>query len=114
MAFALVAVGGALGALARYGCLLLFPTHAMVTILLVNGIGSLSIGFLYQANVTPVWLFVGVGFCGALTTFSTFSLDTVKLLQSGQWVSALALVLGMNAVCVLACLSGLLLRRLIG
>ena len=32
MAFALVAVGGALGALARYGCLLLFPTHAMVTI----------------------------------------------------------------------------------
>jgi len=65
-----------------------------VSDLLVNLIGSLILGFL--AGPMPrrpgVLLLLGIGFCGCLTTFSSWMLDVVKLLQSGQPVFGLLLI----------------------
>ena len=65
-----------------------------VSDLLVNLIGSLILGFL--AGPMPrrpsVLLLFGIGFCGCLTTFSSWMLDVVKLLQAGQPVFGLLLI----------------------
>ena len=65
-----------------------------VSDLLVNLIGSLLLGFL--AGPMPrrpsVLLLLGIGFCGCLTTFSSWMLDVVKLLQAGQPVFGLLLI----------------------
>lgn len=65
-----------------------------VSDLLVNLIGSLILGFL--AGPMPrrpsLLLLLGIGFCGCLTTFSSWMLDVVKLLQSGQPVFGLLLI----------------------
>jgi CrcB protein len=62
--------------------------------LTVNILGSLMLGVLYGLLekelivVNPAKSLIGIGFLGALTTFSTFSLDTLLLLQQGQWLKA--------------------------
>ena len=65
-----------------------------VSNLLVNLIGSLVLGFL--AGPMPrrpsLLLLLGIGFCGCLTTFSSWMLDVVKLLQAGQPVFGLLLI----------------------
>ena len=65
-----------------------------VSDLLVNLIGSLILGFL--AGPMPrrpsLLLLLGIGFCGCLTTFSSWMLDVVKLLQAGQPVLGLLLI----------------------
>jgi CrcB protein len=108
----LVLVGGAIGAPLRYLTdLFVQARHDSVLpwgTLSVNAIGSLLLGFL-AVGVTdagaPEWLLTlgGVGFCGALTTFSTFGFETVRLAEEGAWLEALAnvglsLVVGMGAV----------------
>ncbi|SDK33471.1 CrcB protein [Nocardioides sp. YR527] len=103
----LVLLGGAIGAPARYLTDLYvrertgadFPWGTMV----VNAVGSLVLGLLAGAaasGVLPGWVLtlVGTGFCGALTTFSTFSYETVRLAENGQWRSAALNVLGSLAV----------------
>jgi CrcB protein len=110
---ALVLVGGAIGAPLRYLTdLLVQSRHDSVLpwgTLSVNVVGSLLLGVLAGAvsvSGAPAWLLTlgGTGFCGALTTFSTFGFETVRLLEDGSWVEALAnvtlgLVLGL-AACV--------------
>ena len=65
-----------------------------VSDLLVNLVGSLILGFL--AGPMPrrpsLLLLLGIGFCGCLTTFSSWMLDVVKLLQAGQPVFGLLLI----------------------
>jgi fluoride exporter len=82
----LVAAGGALGALARFGVSTWlprvdFPWHT----LLVNILGSFVLGFLFleQGMEHPTRLFVAVGFIGAFTTMSTYSVETVELWREG-------------------------------
>ena len=97
----LIALGGALGALARFYLSGLLPTYKdfPVGTLLVNSIASFILGYLYGLlfwgiNVTPEWrLFLGTGFCGALSTFSTFSYETFSLLREGEYVLAVLNVL---------------------
>jgi CrcB protein len=98
-AFLLVAIGGALGALARYGTGVLvvrfwrepFPLATWI----VNLAGCFLIGMLASVLERRVawdnlhYLLI-IGFLGAYTTFSTFSMETVALLQRGQ--AGLALV----------------------
>lgn len=105
-----VALGGAIGALARYGSALLalgiFGKSFPFGTLIVNIVGSflLAVLFLGQQQGTVhenTWLFLGVGVLGAFTTFSTFSLETVLLFQNGELLKAL-LYASLNFICCIA------------
>lgn len=88
-----VAAGGALGSLARWGVAALLPHEAGElpwSVLLVNVTGSLLIGVLVALTLT-VWEgrrhvrpFLGVGVLGGYTTFSTYALDGHELLDAGR------------------------------
>ena len=120
--YLLVAVGGALGSMARYGTGVLvgrlwsstFPLGTM----LINIAGSLAMGLFigYLVRTTPNWqadarLFVAVGIFGGFTTFSSFSLDAVSMLERGEIGQALLYVLGSVIVGIGALYAGLLLIR---
>ncbi|GAA5188103.1 fluoride efflux transporter CrcB [Ferrimonas gelatinilytica] len=103
-----VALGGALGATLRYGTSLLMlrlvGTSFPLATLLVNALGSLAMGALYalsmQVALSPTLkAFIGVGLLGALTTFSTFSNETVLLMQQGHGLRALLNVVLNLGVC---------------
>ncbi|MFF6777658.1 fluoride efflux transporter CrcB [Streptomyces sp. NPDC012637] len=106
-----VAVGGALGAAARYAATLAWPTPAGAfpwTILTVNAAGCAFLGalmvFATETASPPHPLlrpFLGTGVCGGFTTFSTYTLDTQRLLAAGDAPRAL-LYLGGTAVTALA------------
>ena len=112
----LVGAGGALGACSRYlitlGCTALLGKSFPYATLLVNVIGSLGLGALLAAleqGLIPdlPWRpLVTVGFFGALTTFSTFSMDNVTLLQDGAFVKLGANILLNVAVCLIAAWDG--------
>ncbi len=110
MIYLYVALGGAIGASLRYfitteSIKCLGPEFPYGT-LLVNVIGSFAMGILYaviqaQTEISePVRVFIGVGLLGALTTFSTFSLDTYTLLQQGEAVKAIANVALNLCLCI--------------
>ena len=90
-----------------------------MAILVANSVGSLVIGVLYvmieEKGILPqTWKpFLMVGLLGALTTFSTFSLDTIRLFEQGEWLLALANVLSNVAISIAGVCIGLYLGRLI-
>lgn len=112
MTLALVLLGGAVGAPLRYLTDLavrdrydgVFPWGTFA----VNVAGSLLLGALAAGTAhagLPDWVMTlaGTGFCGALTTFSTWSFETIRLLEDGAWLEAMAnvtlsLLAGMAAV----------------
>jgi CrcB protein len=111
-----VAVGGALGAVARYGLSGWVQSVAGGTFpwgtLVVNVLGCFLLGFAFRvlqlSAVSPALRgAVTVGFLGAFTTFSTFGLETVGLLQDGRWARAVAYAGGSVAVGLVAVLAGL-------
>ncbi len=116
-----VAAGGALGAVARYLVMSavghwLGPGFPWGT-LAVNLIGSFAMGVLVEV-MALVWspseelrAALVVGVLGAFTTFSTFSLDLVVLVERGRAGAALAYALGSVGCCVGALLAGLQLAR---
>ena len=116
-----IAIGGALGAVARYLSVAYFAKSLGVTYpwgtLLVNVAGSFVMGVLVILFAATDWLpenikmLATVGFLGSYTTFSTFSLDTMNLLQAGFTSQALLYMAASLIVCVAACAIGLLLAR---
>lgn len=98
-----VAIGGATGAVLRYLCneltLNVLGKSFPFGTLLVNILGSFVLGLLYglfssgYLTTSPWRALVAVGLIGAFTTFSTFSLDTVLLLQQGAVFKAMLNVL---------------------
>lgn len=82
----LVGVGGAVGALARHWVFQRLSWDSFpVATLAVNVLGSFLLGLVTFANPGPATAqFVGTGICGAFTTFSTFSVETVQLLERGD------------------------------
>jgi CrcB protein len=107
-----VAVGGALGSVARFWlatvmAALTGPRFPWGT-LLINVVGSFVIGcFGTLTGSRGVWsvppnvrVFVMVGICGGFTTFSSFSLQTLELLQSGAFLSAGGYIIGSFALCL--------------
>lgn len=115
-----VAIGGASGAMMRFFIAqqmsVWFGRGFPLATLLVNVVGSFAIGALYsmvqtEAVVAPWRIGITVGFLGALTTFSTFSIDTVLLIQQGALVKAFINVLMNVVVCLLAAWAGLTLFK---
>lgn len=110
-----IAVGGALGALARYGLAGWIHGWAGASFpwgtLAVNAAGSLVLGVAVRllegtAASAEVRGFIAVGLLGAFTTFSTFSYETVALLQGGEWGRAAAYALGSLVVGVAGVIVG--------
>lgn len=121
-AYLLVGLGGAIGSIARYGSGVLvgrlwsssFPLATM----LINIAGSLLMGLFigFLARTTPAWqndarLFVAVGVLGGFTTLSSFSLDTVFLLERGEVAQAALYVGASVAISIAALFVGLLIMR---
>lgn len=101
-----LALGGALGTLARYGLngvisarFATFPLGTMI----VNITGCFAIGLLAALSLRPEWrLFLMVGLCGGYTTFSSFGLQTLDLARDSEWLFVAGNVLGSNALGLLA------------
>lgn len=113
-------IGGGLGSLSRYGISILLRTYSMdfpFATLVVNIIGSLILGF----TAALFWnkshlndtlkIAITIGFCGGLTTFSTFSFETFDLLKNGEALLAIFYVLISVLVCVSAISLGAFLSR---
>jgi fluoride exporter len=91
--FLIVAIGGALGAMSRYGVALVVATFWKrdfpLATLLINISGSFILGFFStfaaeRTSFDPMWrLLIATGFVGAYTTFSTFEYETQRLTESG-------------------------------
>ncbi len=115
-----LALGGALGTLGRYGLSLLTLPISQATpwgTILINVLGSFLIGGFGTLTLShgrfplseEARLFVMVGVCGGFTTFSSFSLQTLDLLRSGQTARALLNVTASVVLCVAAVALGHLL-----
>lgn len=107
---AAVLVAGAAGAVLRYGLSRAFPVrpgHLPGGILIVNVLGSglagALIGLAERAGLTgDLRLILVTGFCGGLTTFSTWTVETIELFDGGRWRAAIlnvvvTLMLGLGA-----------------
>jgi fluoride exporter len=83
--FMLVALGGGAGVLARYALARTVPAYRglPLAILIANVFGSLGLGVILGAGSDIAFLLLGVGFCGGLTTVSTWAMDTIVLGKSG-------------------------------
>ena len=85
----LVGLGAVPGALLRWQVAL----HLHDQHLLVNTLGAALLGLLAGLPANPRrQLFVGIGFCGSVTTFSSWMLAVTKQLSSGDWLTALGLI----------------------
>ncbi|HZU56266.1 MAG TPA: CrcB family protein [Actinocrinis sp.] len=119
---AAIAVGGFVGGLARYEIGLAFPTgHGTfpATTFAINVAGSFVLALLtvFVLEILPPTVYLrpllGVGFCGALTTFSTWMLDTDRLLGAHHYGAAAGDVLGSLAAGLAATSLGLTVGRAI-
>ncbi|OZM84415.1 fluoride efflux transporter CrcB [Pseudonocardia sp. MH-G8] len=102
----LVVLGAALGAPLRYltdrAMRVRFGATSPWGTFAVNVVGSALLGLLVGAAAPPALLaLAGTGFCGALTTYSTFGAETIALAEDRRWAAAVANVVGS----VLACLA---------
>ncbi|MBV1786608.1 fluoride efflux transporter CrcB [Marinobacterium sp. D7] len=118
----LVALGGAVGAMGRYwvsGVLNNAEHKVPLGTLTVNVLGSFLMGVCFvlvleRAKLSPEMRpLLMTGFMGAFTTFSTFSLEAVALIQEGHIMSALIYISLSLILCLVALYAGLMLTRLI-
>jgi len=113
-----IAIGSALGGMGRFALNnfvserlgAAFPLGNIIGTLLINVIGSLAIGFFYTlTSAGSRWvvaeegrIFFMVGICGGFTTFSAFSLQTLNLFRSGDWLRGGGYVVASVVLCLLA------------
>ena len=121
--FLVICLGGAIGTGLRYLTSSVavrwlgvdFPYGTLI----VNVVGSFLIGLIQQVGATSLLipettrLFLTVGIMGGLTTYSSFSYETLRLTQIGAWGQAWINVLVTTAVCLGVCFLGIVVGRLI-
>ena len=114
-----VGAGGALGAMGRYGLgLIPLGSELPLMTLLINFLGSVAIGAIVETSELAAGalsreavLFLKVGLCGGFTTFSTFSLETLELIEGGQY--AIFVFEGYALVSVVLCVAGVLVGKVL-
>lgn len=117
MNFLFVGAGGALGAMLRYAIGLIpykddFPVLTLVT----NLLGAFAIGFISGAAEKKdlsdnLILFLKTGVCGGFTTFSTFSLESYKLIQSNHLILAVIYIVLSVGLCLTGVFFGMFLAK---
>jgi CrcB protein len=116
-----IAIGGATGALCRYGMsngvYLLLGRGFPYGTLAVNILGSIIMGSCYvlmieRMDVSPEWRAgIIIGLLGAFTTFSAFSIETLNLLESGETMKAGLNILLSVTLCITGCWLGMIMGR---
>ncbi len=116
-----IAAGGATGALMRYwmsnGVYAILGRGFPYGTLTVNVVGSLLMGFCYvfmieRMDVSVEWrAALMIGLLGAFTTFSTFSIETLNLLESGEQLKAALNILLSVTLCIIGCWLGIIVGR---
>ena len=116
-----IAAGGATGALMRYwmsnGVYAILGRGFPYGTLTVNVVGSLLMGFCYvfvieRMDVSVEWrAALMIGLLGAFTTFSTFSIETLNLLESGEQLKAALNILLSVTLCIIGCWLGMIVGR---
>jgi len=123
MRLALICLGGAVGTGARYllgGVVARWagPDFPYGT-LLINVLGSFLIGVVQQVGLTSLLipdtlrLVLAIGVMGGFTTYSSFSYETIRLLEAGSWLAASVYVALTTALCLACCVAGLSLGRVL-
>ena len=112
----IVGLGGGLGSIMRYGCSRVFlasvhPAFPWATFA-VNFTGSLAIGLIWGMSLRnnipeSTKLFLMAGLCGGFTTFSAFSLESIKLIQENRVPLFFLYAAGSVALCLVATYTGI-------
>jgi CrcB protein len=121
--FLVISVGAIAGAYSRYvfsrlAARTLGPAFPYGT-LLINISGSFIVGFFMiwateRALLDPRWrLLVVIGFCGSLTTFSSYAFETMAYLEQGQWTLMFGNLVSNNLLCLAGALAGMALARVL-
>jgi CrcB protein len=118
----LIALGGAIGTIARYLTSLValrwFGPEFPYGTLIVNLTGAFVIGLVQELGAEAAVvsdntrLFLTTGMMGGMTTYSTFSYETVRLMEADAWASAWMNVVVTTAVCLGLCFLGMMVGRL--
>jgi fluoride exporter len=120
-----IAIGSAIGGVARHWCtdmsVRLFGATFPFGTLFINVLGSFIIGLFFALTGADGRLavsgdmkaFVMVGICGGYTTFSAFSLQTLALMQNGDWPRAGAYIVASVVLCLIAVWLGYLLAGML-
>ena len=118
--FLFVGLGGAVGAMLRYGMSMVpVKSEFPYMTLLINFLGAIAIGILAAMSMRQSLLtehsllLLKTGVCGGFTTFSTFSLEAVTLFQNGKYLLGGAYILASVALCVAGVLLGQALARML-
>lgn len=114
----MVFLGAGLGGVCRWAATLALSSWlgaAHWATLGVNGLGALGIGFLFARleDPSPLRLLTITGFLGGFTTFSAFSIETVRLIEQKDFRVAAVLAVGSVALCVSSAGLGYALSRMV-
>jgi CrcB protein len=118
-----ICLGAVVGAnaryfISRYAAQALGPVFPYGT-LLINVLGSLIVGFFLvwtseRVLADPRWrLLVVVGFCGSLTTFSSYAFESMAYFDRGQWLLMFTNIFSNNLLCLAGALAGMALARVL-
>lgn len=119
----LIALGGAIGTALRYVTSILaarwFGAEFPYGTLVVNLSGAFVIGLVQEVGTAGLWipdngrLFLTTGMMGGLTTYSTFSYETVRLMEVNAWHHAWINIFVTTVICLSLCFLGIAVGRLV-